>query len=63
MQIIEANLRSAAFVQGLDEFRDEDWADYRTSVVARTAGGIARPGRYASAARKRAHGADPSDEE
>jgi len=51
----EADLRTAAFRHGLDEFRDADWADYRKSVVERTHSGMVRPGRYASAVRKRAH--------
>jgi hypothetical protein len=59
----EADLRTAAFKQGLDDFGEADWADYRKSVVDRTRAEV-RPGRYASAVRKRAHSDkrdDPND--
>jgi len=50
----EANVRSCGVVGGLDEFTADDWEDFRASVVARGKEPFMRPGRYATAARKRA---------
>lgn len=50
----DAEMSTAAFVDGLEEFSERDWDDYRVSIGARAKEPMLRPGRYAADVRKRA---------
>jgi hypothetical protein len=56
----ERHLRSFGVAEGLDDFSDSDWADYRKTIVTRSKDHGLRPGRYATDVRKRARTRDSS---
>lgn len=50
----EKHLRTFDLTARLDDFTEADWTDYRKNLVERGKNPFMRPGRYATAARKRA---------
>ena len=50
----DRDLRSAAFLDGVESMNTQDWNDYRASVGAKGKEHMALPGRYARDVRKRA---------